>query len=566
MTLKFFLLSCLLLCSVVDSNAQNIEGFYRKWEGLTVHPAEFMFALYDKERNNSDGIIFVTRGEYTKNIAGKSFSTYCIDRDSIDIDFKIKYKTERCKKFSMSYYSIGMESDVISSDTIDIPLSADWREYSHSVRIKRGFSLEVTIEALTSKETGTPGKIHIDSIDLLHNGMPLQRNVSPYTPAQVNDYSIQTWDKLLSSPIMDKRILALGETIYGTQSLDDISLELIKERVSNHNCKLIALEIPSSLGLYLNRYVKNDKRYTLDFYKTYIDGYINFSIIPLLEWVKDYNNSHNNEVTLVGVDEDNDPFIYKGCLYNYLESVNSDHSIDSLCHMALFLQDSILINTKAVNNVFSHEETELLKVCVENRIRMHSIYDYRIPQDKYMSQYFLKACDLYLDKNTTVTFIGQFIHANNVTVNLSTFKHDNSSMGSLIKRIYKNDYSCVALSVDKGKSMFKNEFGKPKLSDIAEAPANSIEYLLSQKSDSPVSFLPVADLNDMYNVRDSGTKWTLCPDLHFSYLTPSKFMDGVISVKNAKSTNKTLKDRYANESLLCEYCKEKMIMYKNKMK
>lgn len=45
-------------------------------------------------------------------------------------------------------------------------------------------------------------------------------------------------------PFLNKKILGLGETAHGTETMNDIGIEISKERILKHQCRFILLEIP----------------------------------------------------------------------------------------------------------------------------------------------------------------------------------------------------------------------------------------------------------------------------------------------------------------------------------
>lgn len=75
-------------------------------------------------------------------------------------------------------------------------------------------------------------------------------------------------------PFLNKKILGLGETAHGTETMNDIGIEISKERILKHQCRFILLEIPLEFSLYINRYVQNDKNFKFEYISERFEPYL----------------------------------------------------------------------------------------------------------------------------------------------------------------------------------------------------------------------------------------------------------------------------------------------------
>lgn len=268
----------------------------KQWVQHTLHP----FFSVEADKKDSSVICMYTRGKQ-KGVLGKSFQNFI--ENNMPVDIYLKYQTKDCFSSQLIAYFFDQDAELISSDTLWLPQTAEWESISGKIQT-RGcdfFTLTFESQGISDKR---PGVLSIKELFLTAKGEPLPTiKQKELYPIQTTD--IQTWEEFLLSPLMNKKLLALGETVHGTETLGNLAFSLMKERVLHNNCKLLLLELPTEYTLALNRYIKNDKH----FEQTYADiehrlkgSLFTDSILSFLNWLKAYNAMHNNEVSLYGVD------------------------------------------------------------------------------------------------------------------------------------------------------------------------------------------------------------------------------------------------------------------------
>ena len=101
----------------------------------------------------------------------------------------------------------------------------------------------------------------------------------------------------------EAKILAIGETIHGTETMNDIAIDIIKNRIIHNNCRLILLEIPFENSFYINRYIEKDSNFKIDSISTYFDrSLFSSSFLSLIEWIKRHNSHSDKKVFFWGID------------------------------------------------------------------------------------------------------------------------------------------------------------------------------------------------------------------------------------------------------------------------
>lgn len=523
--LFFFLLYIAIVIHVQCSN--NLQN---KWEHWEQHPIYSFFQIVaDSTSSIPDVMTLKTRGRM-KGILGKSYPMFHRDKDSLTIDVRMKYKTQRCKSLLLTFYAIGEKANVMSADTIVLPLEEDWTEHAFSLPVKSAFSIEVSIEAEGAQKEKT-GDVSIAYLDISSDGYPLDHMVNAYPPRKISPSSITKWEDLLSSSIMEKKILALGETVHGTKTLNDIGLELMKERILRHHCKLIVIEMPLSVTLYMNRYVQNDPRYSYENIKKFVEPFCTIGIAPFLHWLKEYNASHCNEITLLGVDGEAYSILGKMNLYNFLDCANSDGLLDSLCYNIMYHVDSVNVDTNVTRKLLSDNETELLQYCINNMREHQTSRKSLVHRDEKMAEMMQILDSMYLDSDITATFYGHFSHANYVTTSSVSFIHNSPSMGCLLKQNFGADYSCIALSTSIGDAWYSTIKNEREVHPIQKAPDGSMENAISSE-DGAIGYLPMDELSyhDVFKIRFASA---IYGSNEFSYWPSKTCMDGMVVVNKA---------------------------------
>lgn len=528
-----------LFCTIT-LNAQHKNQHINKYNRWELPPQSCFWPFYADTTNTYNSFkTFAVHCPYINGTIGISFPMFHLDRDYITVDIKTKYKAERGNVF-FTIHSIGMDCNVISADTLSLPVNKDWTELTYSVPVKCEYSLEFCIEVNaedTEENIDKDTQVDIAYLDISCGEVPLDEIATAYIPHALSASTIKRWGDFLSSPLMDKKILALGETLHGTQTMSELELEIIKERVINHNCKLILLEIPLSLGLILNRYVKNDPHFSsFDFIKKSLSEYL-VDYMIVLQWIKDYNKLHNNEVSVLGLDYEYSRLSGRMYMLYFLDRANNEHKYDSLI---LHLLDDTRYPQYDIepNNIIIHDkELELVLQSINNN-KEYKDFDYKIIfRDEKMAENTQMICNMLLDTNSTATILEHFLHAN--YIGAGSFIHNSISMGHLLKDVYQSDYSCVALTTKQGDAWFPRNIWDMRVSllPIKEAIEGSLEYEMDKLKGDSVTFVQTASLppNVPYSMRTENAYYS--DKKEFGYYIPYKFMDGIICTNQSHHLN-----------------------------
>ena len=460
-----------------------------------------------------------------------TFPMFQLDGDSVNIDVKIGYKNLcGCQDMLLTFNVIDENMATAKTDTIHLSLSSTWTAPTVSLSLPRGILLQMMLTI--TPQSNVQNLLSLGLIEVSANGKPLTWAVDKEKYGQVPASAIQPFDDLLASPLMDKKILALGETMHGSLSIGEQAQDIIKERIMHHNCRLVTLEFPTEAVLYMNRYVKNDARFSLDSIPKFYEAKALFKITPFLKWLHDYNAVHNNEVTLIGADTFLSKYETLQSLFDFLKPLNADYRLDSLCYDLMFSQNNIKYDYLAVNELLTPDEVFLFRLSLEPYAKGELTFPFA-SRDSLMAHRIQKFCDLYLPKNQTATFYTHLFHANYIS--FEPFLNNRSaSIGNYLKQRYKDDYACLAISAAQGeRAVTDNLQGIATKNTLLPALDGSFEHITNSGTDDKPIFISTSNLKqgDIYQIR-----MLSAIDVRDDFCTiePHAFMDGVVILKDSK--------------------------------
>ena len=137
--------SCLLIGSTNTTAREKTFGY--RWN---MHSTEtFANAVIDSTENDTS-VVFGVRFE-EKGKIGTLVPVYELNKQGAEVTASIRYKTLNCERAYITLNSIGAGEQVLKSDTIELPLTEEWKEVSEKIKIKDAYLLNVFIEAVGSE-------------------------------------------------------------------------------------------------------------------------------------------------------------------------------------------------------------------------------------------------------------------------------------------------------------------------------------------------------------------------------------------------------------------------------
>ncbi len=545
-----FTILCIFL-GKEEANAQNKTFGYR-WN---MHTTDYFQRVeVDSTENIPSATLWVRDEE--KGKIGTLIPVYQLNNGNTEITASIRYKTLNCQRAFITLNSIGDCEQLLRSDTIELPLSETWKEISKKVKIKDACLVNVFIEAVGSELAFN--NIRVSDFKLETNGVRLKNETGPKS----NNTTLKKSDVIPLNgvdfgkiPSINSRIMAIGETVHGSKTLGRMVFDIIKERITKQGCDLVLHEYPLEYSFYVNRYVKNDPRFNLKDIERYMEGSLSSEhTIDFIKWLRAYNSTHNNRVSLWGMDMESldvassvdlSEFVKTLCLNR--ETPETDSIVKRLLNWETSKEDTLQLTNAdgAVGKWLTADEREILKFCLQLNHENTETYERLTNRDETMAKTASKLIDILASKNAKATIYGHFLHLNYLVA--SDMKElNNYSMGHRMKSKYKADYQTIALCTYSGKTLNSITDKTISAAQLVTAPKGSIEHAL-QSMGHNIAYLPMARLNctDVFTMRVLGNN---NDSTQFFYFTPKARMDGVLFVSLSQPVEKSQEvlNRYLN--------------------
>ena len=541
---------CLLIGST-NANAREKTFGYR-WN---MHSTEtFANAVIDSTENDTS-VVFGVRSE-EKGKIGTLVPIYQLDKHGAEVTASIRYKTLNCERVYITLNSIGAGEQVLKSDTIELPLTEEWKEVSKKVKIKDACLLNVFIEAVGSELAFN--NIRVSAFKLEANGTLLKNETAPKS----DNTSLKKSDAITLNgvdfgkiPSMQSRIMGIGETVHGSKTLGRMAFDIIKERIIKQGCNLVLHEYPLEYSFYVNRYIKNDPRFKLQDIERYMEGNLSSEhTIDFIKWLRAYNSAHNNRVSFWGIDIESldiassvDLSEFVKALCSKRETPETDSIVKRLLNWETNENDSLQLTKAdgAVGKWLTADERQILKLCLQLNKESSETYERLTNRDETMAKTAFALIDILASNGAKATIYGHFMHLNYL-VGGDMKELNNYSAGHRMKSIYKDDYQAIALCTYEGRTLNCLTDKSIGAAQLVKAPEGSIENTLQSMGHNMV-YLPAERLNntDVLTMRVLGNT---NDNNQFFYFVPKARVDGILFVSRSQPVEKSQKvlNRYLN--------------------
>lgn len=540
-----------LLIGITNANAREKTFGYR-WN---MHSTEtFANAVIDSTENDTS-VIFGVRFE-EKGKIGTLVPVYQLNKQGAEVTASIRYKTLNCERAYITLNSIGAGEQVLKSDTIELPLTEEWKEVSKKVKIKDAYLLNIFIEAVGSELAFN--NIRVSAFKLEANGAQLKNETAPKsdnTTLKKSDAMVLNGVNFGKIPSMQSRIMGIGETVHGSRTLGGMAFDIIKERIIKQGCNLVLHEYPLECSFYVNRYIKNDPRFKLQDIERYMEGNLSSEhTIDFIKWLRAYNSAHNNRVSFWGIDIESldmassvDLSEFVKTLCSKRETPETDSIVKRLLNWETNEDDSLQLTKAdgAVGKWLTADERQILKLCLQLNKESSETYERLTSRDETMAKTAFALIDILASNGAKATIYGHFMHLNYL-VGGDMKELNNYSAGHRMKAKYKDDYQAIALCTYEGRTLNCLTDKSIGAAQLVKAPEGSVENTL-QSMGHNMAYLPTERLNntDVLTMRVLGNT---NDRYQFFYFVPKARVEGILFVSRSQPVEKSQEvlNRYLN--------------------
>lgn len=513
-----------------------------------------------------------------RGVIYNSFALPSVVSDSLTIS--LTCKSQGLKKAFMVMSGISIEEKLLYTDTLSINGCDTWYTFVKNVPLRNVAMMELVI-AVNGIDTMRFAKSKDEDLTSQQN-LWLDRIEMKIGDKKITDYVFSSTatppllpkevfasDSLLNptfdTPYKDTKIVAFGEAVHGSATIDEEVIQLFKHGIQYDNRKVIMLEAPLEKMLYVNRFIQGDTAFHLDSVKVYFEQALcsEDKWIDFFSWLKKYNAQTNEKVWVLGTDFDFDRLSPLLDLFEYLAAINRtalNPNIAEYCNRLLRAWDK----PEEILSFFQSHDCFVNELgLLESKIVEHSL-QYIIKRNRQLLVYPITLRDGVMFNNLDFLF-NLFSQVKDVKFGVYThFGHANYSsietkiisdppFGALAKQAYGDDYFTVGIFVGEGKTL-NNDKGKQwKFTNLQANSVDTFEYWLSQIPGDvfyvPRDFLP----SHLMRYRSIGNS----PTEFFYLMNPSSRMDGALFIRESKPLMKgTIKidgdrDRFIYRYMQC---------------
>lgn len=424
---------------------------------------------------------------------------------------------------SLIAHRLNAREEILGRDTISIP-SSELAAHNGSIYdLRLPLSdhqtelLQLTFIAAARKPildstmvSLVDSRIWLDGQDISH--LPLRTYPTPsFSLSRAQSIDPSTGKGLSSIDLLrKKRIIGLGETVYGHIGFQLLQQEVAKYLIEQRSCRLILTEQPLERSLCWNRYIQ-DPSYTID----------TTSIPPLqlaqLKYLRTINAQRTDKVFYLGMDyvyEHNVLSSTPRAIIDFVTSLSSWGKSRALDQLVLALQDSsarqvvsyIDREQQALLPDLSPEELALIRhillisefAGVHRRVRI----DIR---DLVMAENARLLIDLLSpDPKHAVLITANLGHLSLASIlPMKIFP----SLGCRLRAAYGCDFTTIAMLSPVGEQLFQDMYTKSRIiSSVAEPPTTSIEAHVQRLPAPACFYMPIPkELDRLYLLRSYGS-------------------------------------------------------------
>lgn len=165
--------------------------------------------------------------------------------------------------------------------------------------------------------------------------------------------------------------------MHGTGTMNDMGVEIIKNRIEHGKCRLVLLEMPLTLSFHINRYLEGDERFRADSIASSFDKVLfsSSSFVSLMRWIKEYNRHSEEKVSFFGIDRNVFRLQSSIDLFYFFYTLRrgkGDEGLKAICESLLLsdekfpfkVADSVLNANHGFKGILTRREAEIMSYCL----------------------------------------------------------------------------------------------------------------------------------------------------------------------------------------------------------
>ena len=160
-------------------------------------------------------------------------------------------------------------------------------------------------------------------------------------------------------------VIGLGEATHGNAEFQELKLDVLKVLVDKYDVSCFAMEMDYGEGVIINNYISGRSGMTIDEVMDHISFriYRTEEIRSLIEWMKEYNDLHDDKVSFYGFDFQN-PDVDLDLIMDFIKANSIGGDIDLAGAFDPFLNGDARLNDESMKDAF--EDLDRLRYELES--------------------------------------------------------------------------------------------------------------------------------------------------------------------------------------------------------
>jgi erythromycin esterase-like protein len=497
------------------------------------------------------------------------------ETDALTAEVKLTCRKQNMKRAHMVISGISEQEAIVRSDTLAVAgVDMVWHTVSRTVSIENTPVLQLAIECIGS-DSLLDQSLWLDKVEIYLNGKNIDSYPLRYSTLRIGAEDVthlSFTDAHLYGDIPElksKRVVAFGESVHGCRTVTQAAVQLLKHQVLNNRCRLILLQLPIEEALSYNRFVQGDERFCRDGLMVSFPTLLSRDLIvnDLLVWLKEYNRSRDDKVWLTGMGVNADPKVRGMWLFDYCYALRQSNSVPVLDSLMMKVLDyeSVLktlafveSNREALEAALGRQELAMLRYCLSasSDIRASESIP-TMDEVMYRSATFLM--DILCPEPASVAI---YAHAGHVDY-LGEATALGKSFGARMKNLLGDDYSCIGVTVGKGKILTAILPAAPlKRARLSPLSPGSLERHALRSVSDDYFYLKTSKIPEaFFRTRFAGS--TLMRYQSNELSVPKRRMDGIIFIRHGKAAEYN-KEKFGHQAKFNKFIEDKFLKNSDK--
>lgn len=378
-------------------------------------------------------------------------AVYKIECDSADLRFRLDASIPDSCKVWIEFVALNSDESIVLKDSVSIENRDDTSVFEYDKKLIGCSSLLIYLRGAFAFEAIKPLYLNSWSVD------GLTSDSLRSAKADVSEFQVEPIQDGYANVIKgfnNAKIIGIGEGLHGSGTVQKAAFDMLKLLVEKEGVRVVALELSLGEMSCWNLAINHPNSNIKDIVESCPRIISPLLLIDFLEWLRDYNLTHSDRVTLVGIDTRYGPYEYIH-FANYIQSISRGED-ETLKRLELFIRFRAIDRLRSLIDEKSSEIEQKIGVIAIQNILYTLSYLEKCNGIKGYNRFYNER-DLQMWHNLKLVIsqhpeskIALYAHTAHLNKLAETFSSVVRSFGSYINEAYGANYHVCGLYVGSG--------------------------------------------------------------------------------------------------------------------